>query len=1087
MTNYEKLINTLKEVFMLDKAELDFGIYRIMNQKRKDIEKFLEKDLVPQVQQVLADSLSIDKQALQKELDDAIKSAQALGADPETLPKVLDLKKQLGEAADMLGIENEVFSLLANFFKRYFDNGDFISMRRYKKDVYAIPYEGEEVKLHWANADQYYIKTSEYFKNYRFKLSDGKSVSFELIEANTEQNNNKAQDNKERRFALADADIRVEDNELIIPFTYEPKDKSVKQAPLLAEALEKIVPQITGNFTEYLDLISFKPTDKNSKRTLLEKHLNDYTARNTFDYFIHKDLGGFLTRELDFYIKNEVLFIDDLNTRDEQEFLKQLSKIKAIKKIGEKIIAFLAQIENFQKKLWLKKKMVVECNYCITLDRVPKELYPEILDNQAQIDEWIKLFAIDEIAATPKKDMFGEDILGFSIPLTMGFLNQNQFLVLDTAFFSETFKWKLIGSIENFDENCDGLLINSENFQALKLLSSRYLGKIKFTYIDPPYNTGEGDFPYKDNFQHSSWLSMMSDRLHLAKELMPEDGILFISLNDKKENFKESHRLFNLLDEVFGEKNYVEVLIWVKNTTHNDSKTYSRNHEYIFCYAKDKNVVEGIKNMFRQPKPGYDEVIELIQKLNHDYPRIENIQVALKNLYKDHLNYLKEEAEIEGIDWETAKSNDDWKGIMQYSKAEYRNLDDRYIEEKNAKQEQALIRVYTSDNPSWPNANSLTKDHKDSTHVEYRFYKPIHPITLKECPAPQRGWLWRQKPLEGSDALSFEKMETMKLIVYGEDEKNIPRVKKFLHKVDTDVAKSVIIDNTDGEKQLSNLMGERGTFPNPKPTTLIRKFLEQTTKAKDTIFDYFAGSGTTADSTINLQRIDGEKRKWLLNEMGNYFDLTTIKRIEKVIYSGSWKDGKPVNRDGISHCFKYMRLESYEDTLNNLVVKQTEGQLGVIENNPSFREGYMLNYMLEVETRDSLLNLEWFESPFNCFLNVTKNNELVPTKVDLVETFNYLIGLAVEHYAVPKEGYVVVTGKNLAGESILVVWRDCTQHNSSELNKFLEKSKYNPLDTEYDRIYVNGDNNVENLKTGDERWKVVLIEEEFKKRMFEEN
>jgi adenine-specific DNA-methyltransferase len=157
---------------------------------------------VPQVQKVLSESLSVDKQALQKELDDAIKSAQALGADPNTLPKVQDLKKRLGEAADMVGIENEVFSLLANFFKRYFDNGDFISMRRYKKEVYAIPYEGEEVKLHWANADQYYIKTSEYFKVYRFKLANGKTVAFELIEASTEQNNNKTQGDKERRFAI---------------------------------------------------------------------------------------------------------------------------------------------------------------------------------------------------------------------------------------------------------------------------------------------------------------------------------------------------------------------------------------------------------------------------------------------------------------------------------------------------------------------------------------------------------------------------------------------------------------------------------------------------------------------------------------------------------------------------------------------------------------------------------------------------------------------------------------------------------------------------------------------------------------------
>jgi adenine-specific DNA-methyltransferase len=330
MTNYDKLINTLKEVFMLDKAELDFGIYRIMNQKRKDIEQFLEVDLVPQVHKVLSESLSVDKQALQKELDDAIKSAQALGADPNSLSKVQDLKKRLGEAADMVGIENEVFSLLANFFKRYFDNGDFISMRRYKKDVYAIPYEGEEVKLHWANADQYYIKTSEYFKVYRFKLANGKTVAFELIEASTEQNNNKTQGDKERRFAIYTEKVcEAVGDEFKIYFTYEPADKKVKQSDLLEQAFDAVKTQIPQDF---IDLFSLRPTEKDKQRTLLQKHLLDYTARNTFDYFIHKDLGGFLGRELDFYIKNEVLFIDDLNTRDEQEFLKQLSKIKAIKK-----------------------------------------------------------------------------------------------------------------------------------------------------------------------------------------------------------------------------------------------------------------------------------------------------------------------------------------------------------------------------------------------------------------------------------------------------------------------------------------------------------------------------------------------------------------------------------------------------------------------------------------------------------------------------------------------------------------------------------------------------------------------------------
>ncbi len=562
MTNYDKLINTLKEVFMLDKAELDFGIYRIMNQKRKDIEQFLEVDLVPQVKEILKSSQALDAEGIKRQLDAEIETARKYGnANPEELPQVKELKAQYQRAGDLTAIENEVFSLLANFFKRYFDNGDFISMRRYKKDVYAIPYEGEEVKLHWANADQYYIKTSEYFKVYRFKLANGKTVAFELIEASTEQNNNKTQGDKERRFAIYTEKVcEAVGDEFKIYFTYEPADKKIKQSDLLEQAFDAVKTQIPQDFT---DLLSLRPTEKDKQRTLLQKHLLDYTARNTFDYFIHKDLGGFLTRELDFYIKNEVLFIDDLNTRDEQEFLKQLSKIKAIKKIGEKIITFLAQLENFQKKLWLKKKMVVECNYCITLDRVPKDLYPEILNNQAQLQEWIKLFAIDEIKTQSSGGLFPENKVGFAeafkvLPFgedlggALDFLNQNQFLVLDTAFFSEIFKWKLIGSIEKFDEQCDGLMINSENFQALNTLYYRFENNVDTIYIDPPYNTAASEIMYKNEFKHSAWITLLYNRLQISRMYLKSTSIACVTIDDF-----ELNRLQLILDEVFGSTNFL--------------------------------------------------------------------------------------------------------------------------------------------------------------------------------------------------------------------------------------------------------------------------------------------------------------------------------------------------------------------------------------------------------------------------------------------------------------------------------------------------------------------------------------------------
>src|SRR5690606_31819057 len=364
MSNYNKLQEVLKEIFEMDKADLDFGIYRIMNQKRDQVMDFIDRKLPKDIKDILAQTQSSDTISLETELKESIAFYTKRGKNPDEQSDVIELKAQLNNAIDTNVLEQEVFSHLANFFKRYYKDGDFISLRRYKKDVYAIPYEGEEVKLHWANHDQYYIKTSEYLKNYSFKLKDGKSVHFQLKEASTEQNNNKAQGDQERRFAIFEEQpVEVIDGQLYINFTYEPYKKTVKQADLEAKAIEVIQNTIPAEFALAFDKA---PTEKNKNRTILEKHLNDFISRNTFDYFIHKDLGGFLRRELDFYIKNEVLFIDDINTENPAFFTAQLSKIKAFKTVADKIITFLAQIEDFQKKLWLKKKFVIRTDYCIT-------------------------------------------------------------------------------------------------------------------------------------------------------------------------------------------------------------------------------------------------------------------------------------------------------------------------------------------------------------------------------------------------------------------------------------------------------------------------------------------------------------------------------------------------------------------------------------------------------------------------------------------------------------------------------------------------------------------------------------------------
>ena len=227
------------------------------------------------------------------------------------------------------------------------------------------------------------------------------------------------------------------------------------------------------------------------KRTVLQKHLRSYTARHQFDYFIHKDLGGFLRRELDFYIKNEVMFLDDIENASAPKAEEYLSKIRALRRCALPVIRMIAQLEDFQKKLWLKKKFVVETRYCLTLDLVPEALYADICACDAQWAEWEELYTLSEMP----KDMFAQK------PRTPEFLKAHPHLMLDTRHFDGSFTMKLLASIENIDETLDGVCFHSENFQALQLMQERYREQVKCVYIDPPYNTGNDGFTYKDGYQ----------------------------------------------------------------------------------------------------------------------------------------------------------------------------------------------------------------------------------------------------------------------------------------------------------------------------------------------------------------------------------------------------------------------------------------------------------------------------------------------------------------------------------------------------------------------------------------------------------
>lgn len=1060
----DKLIDKLKELFQLDQPDFDFGFYRIMHAKSAQVTEFIEEDLLKIVEEAFGEVDEQRRAAAKAEYEKEVQLAKEYGAtDPETVPKVIDARSKYEALKDTASAEAEIYDHLYRFFERYYDSGDFLS-RRYtiretpgKAAPFTIPYSGEEVKLHWANADQYYIKTAEHFTNFTFDLRQAKEVRaaggelfgevdtameplrvhFKISDAaEGEHGNIKAADQQVRYFLIS-KNKPVEftnQGELVVNFEYRPdpektgqegtwRDKrNAETAEIVLSTLEEVSKR-DDTAREYFHLLKLPaPTDSDKNRSLLAKYITRYTSRNTMDYFIHKDLGAFLRRELDFYIKNEIMRLDDIENADAPAVETYLAKIKVLRKIAIKLIDFLAQLEDFQKKLWLKKKFVVETNYCITLDLVPEDLYPEIAANEAQHDEWVSLFAIDEI----ERDITNP---GYKKPLTAEFLKANNGLVLDTRFFDEGFKDRLLSAIDGLDDCCDGLMVNSENFQALNLIQGICQGRVKSVYIDPPYNTGDDDnFTYKDSYQHSTWLAMMYDRINITKKIMNDSTALFCSIDQH-----EWHLLRLLFLEIFGLGNYVNEIVWQKLSAAKVQSTYFPNlYEKVMVFRKS-------------PSMKLQKIFIDSDEDDKNYPYIE-----------------------EGTDRRYGSFD-----FTQKGQGEARYFDDQLLE-----------------------------------------------------PPEGKHWIWSQEKI--NEGL---KNGTIIFTRYG-----TPRVKRYLDEKKGNVVGDLWIDG--GIKPLSANDSERVGFDTQKPICLLTRILTASDKLPgDLVLDFFAGSGTTAHAVINLNREDDGNRKYILVEMGDYFDTVMKPRIAKVVYSEDWKDGKPTARHtGISHCFKYIRLESYEDTLNNLRFEDNHIRDRAIEAKDTLKEDYMLHYMLDVETRgsQSLLNIDSFADPTAYKLKVKKpgSEEYDHHNIDLVETFNYLIGLRVVHIAMPhsftakfnrisdpelpedKNTKLVVDGNikqdedgpwwfrkiegwvpsdpanpnNGQRENVLIVWRKLTgdlEKDNAVLDEWFDKNRISTRDFEFDTIYVNGSNNLPNLARAEDAWKVRLIEEEFLHLMWE--
>tara|TARA_R110002033_G_scaffold99463_2_gene147855 strand:+ start:3167 stop:5188 length:2022 start_codon:yes stop_codon:yes gene_type:complete len=384
----------------------------------------------------------------------------------------------------------------------------------------------------------------------------------------------------------------------------------------------------------------------------------------------------------------------------------------------------------------------------------------------------------------------------------------------------------------------ENLIIEGENLAVLKLLSNSYREQVKCIYIDPPYNTGK-DFVYSDKFNqdkkeywedaeitengfkidtnvetdgrfHSNWLNMMYSRLLIARQLLREDGIIAIHIDEHEE-----HHLRKLCEEVFGEENFLGIVIWDKLNPKGDARAISYQHESIILFAKNSEHLLTVSEL-RREKPNAKVILR-------------KAEILFKKVGKTGFKTVNEEFK----EWIKCQE-----GFSGGEKA-YDKMDN----EGN---------VFQSVSMAWPN--------KKKAPDQY-FIPLIHPVTKKECPIPERGW--RNPPETMKDLLENE------LILFGIDESTQPRRKYLLRENLTENIPSLVSFGGSDDTLFKELNLE---FDNPKPFKFSKDFLKPFISTEDIVLDFFAGSGTTGHAITELNQEDGGNRKYILVQLPEQTD-----------------------------------------------------------------------------------------------------------------------------------------------------------------------------------------------------------------------
>ena len=480
----------------------------------------------------------------------------------------------------------ELFDKLYNFFYRYFSESGSIYFRYtpFHQNVYEKVYtDDRDVILFWKTHMLYYVKTDRLFNNLDVEVDDFKF----FFDVSTLQHK-KA--NEKRQIIYELKEVR-KDRTIVFNVVYSERGRITKSNDII-KALNKEDIKVTEE--------------------ILDKAFKVFEKQSEVDYFINKNAKEFLKEQFNLWLYQYV-FSGESEWTD-----KRIKQLQVLKDIAYKIIDFISQFEDELVKIWNKPKFVLNSNYVITLDRIADkdiELIEELIKHknfEKQQEEWKELGIIDE--KFEKNQIFENRLDGKQLK------KEYQHLPIDTKYFKDL-ELKILSLFDDLDNSLDGWLIKSENYQALNTILPKFKEKVQTIYIDPPFNTGD-DFDYVDKFQNSTWLTLMENRINIAKGLLSNAGSFYLHLD-----YRADYLGNLLLNNTFGESNFRNKIVWAYTGVTPTKKAFRRKYDSIFFYTKDHR--EAIFNMQYVPY----KALNATKKLSHGSEK-ESTPESMKQIQK---------------------------------------------------------------------------------------------------------------------------------------------------------------------------------------------------------------------------------------------------------------------------------------------------------------------------------------------------------------------------------------------------------------------------------------------------------------------